>query len=183
MDFLNFPKFLFGNIYESIYECCVVNERKQEKKVQQQKKLKFNNLNILFYNQKDFHANKYSLRGCMTSRNNYNFQKSEEFFTYRKPYNESKLAAFEYTIPIEKTHRQPVEDYNSNCWLSQKKKSGFKINIIPSSKTQITPSINVQKVVKNENESEKKTLKVKLMERNTSFPCLISILLKKEIAS
>ncbi|POM85309.1 Protein kinase domain protein [Cryptosporidium meleagridis] len=172
MDFLNFPKFFFGNIYEKIYECCLVNEHIQEKKVQQQKNLKFNNLNRLFYNQKDFQANKYSLRGCATSRKNYNFQKSEEFFTYRKLCNESKNTAFEYTIPIEKTHKQPIKDYYPNYWLTQKKKSRFKINIFPSDKTQITPSINIQKVVENEIEFEKKNSKSQINGAKYIIPTL-----------
>ncbi|KAH8581851.1 Ser Thr kinase [Cryptosporidium sp. chipmunk genotype I] len=172
MRFLNFPKFFFGNIYEKIYECCVVHEHEQENKAQQLKKLHFNNLNKLFYSQKDFQINKYSSRGCISSRYNRNFQKSKDFLTYRKICNESKPFVFENTNPVEKMHKQSINNYNSNYGLNPVKKSESKINTLSLNGTQITPSININRTVKNENEFEKKNSKSNVSRAKYIIPIL-----------
>ncbi|OII71801.1 uncharacterized protein cubi_00608 [Cryptosporidium ubiquitum] len=153
MDFLNFSKCLFENIYEKICDYSVVIEHEKEKKSRQLKKLPSNNLNKLCYNQRNQQLNNYPLKDCINSRSN--LQDNRGFFKYRKLSNELKPIAFKYKNYPEKTQQQSIDGCNSNFWFNLNQRFNFKTNFFLKNKTEVTSPVNKLYILKNKNELEK----------------------------
>lgn len=141
MNFLNFTKYLFANIYEKIHYYCVVHEHNDETNRRQLREIPSINLNKLAYKQSSHFANIHFLRECITSRYNPNIQDTRGVSTYRKINNDQKHVIFEFAN-IERKHKeQPVNHHILNSWLNLNRKSNSNINSHFTYETQNTHKI------------------------------------------